>query len=215
MSKRQQFKPTEVKNITPTYDQNDMDIYNSPILISDATSMFRRQIKPNTPPYTETILRKNNKKVDAWEKDMLNEVCDSDGKIPAGRIQVLLKLYEEGMSYKSFLDRFPYIPRPTEEQLEYWKNFLDRPMEELYDDGPELCLLGWQIVCNELKLRDTIKKYEEVYSKSNDPTEWYDLSLKNRPLFDGSYHSFWDEDKIKDISQRIQTIVSLRIQPSK
>ena len=205
---------TRSVNMAKEYDKNDMDMYNSPILVSDATSMFRRKVGPNMPPYVSTVFRKNNQKVDKWEKEMLNELCTNDNKLPSGRVLPLATLFEEGSSYPAFKRAFPHIPRPTEEQLEYWKSFLDRPIDELYDEGHELCLLAWQIVCNELKIRDNIKKYEAVYEKSSDPADWYDYSVESKHLFDGTEHAFWDEEKIKDISERVKTVVSMRMSPS-
>jgi len=192
-----------------------MDEYNQQLTIRDATSMFRRQLNKNERPYTATIIKLNNALVDEWEKKILNRIS-SNGTVLAGRVYQSWQLFTEGKAVqkiKNMLDN-NLFNRPTEGVLEWWKNLFETSsIEVLHSYGSATIAFGWTIIQNELRLRSAEEKWEKIFSKSDDPYDWEELRFKHQDLINGRIYPFWNEEILKEIQEKISTILHVQAEP--
>lgn len=201
--------PIHETKAAPVFDNQDgLDIYNSPIAISDATSMFRRKMEANFPPYTATVVKYNNSMIDKWEKDMLVPMS-KNGKLPAGKISHAWKVFESEAEC-AYFDQSDLIPRPDEKQLERMVKFLTGPFEDMIKKGSVFCMAVFQTVMLELNVQLMEQRMDKVFDGSDNPVDWWMKSQSNKQLFDGTYQPFLSQDEIRDIKQRISTISSYK-----
>ena len=80
---------------------------------------------------------------------------------------------------------------------------------------------GWGIISNGWKYLNSyildyfvVKKWETLYSKSDDPLYWEKNSFLITDFSKGKPHPFWDEEQLKDIQQKVDTIIANPVRPS-
>lgn len=200
---------------TPDYS----DLANAPMPVSEICSMLRKQIGKNERPYTKVVLEKNNAKVDDCEVRLMNKIA-KNGKIPSERAWDIWKIYEEGVMITN-LKKSPYadkMPILSDESLAMWKGLIEKPLEELHDLGTDIVACAWATLMQDLRNRVMQEKWEKVYSQSEDPVDWYNLATtKHFGLFNAdnpkAVFVLWNEEKFKDISIKIMTMLNLQIKP--
>ncbi|MFW9930720.1 MAG: hypothetical protein ACFFD1_15125 [Candidatus Thorarchaeota archaeon] len=192
------------------------DYYNYPISVSDATAMFRRNIPSNTRPYEAKVIKLNNEMVDDWKNNVLDKIADQNGKIKSGRISGSWKLYEEGKGHQKFFElktngMLPEIPL---EMVNWWKNFFESStVEEMHSYGTGAISSGWTIIQEYFKMWYAEKKWNEFFSKSEDPLWWERNYHKHSLLLEGKILPFWTEEQLKDIGQKVGSILINTVDP--
>lgn len=190
---------------------------HNPIRVIDASSMFRREIDPNERPYTAAVLKANNKIVDEWESSVLKKICNEKGMIRDGQIFGEWQSFYTGKFIYKFMQQLNegLIFRPTETVIEYWKKvFFSFKIEELMELGAPVVSHGWKMIIDENFTVDLIKKWEAVYSKSNDPLVWRKLNGENPKLWsEEATNHFWDSQTYKEIHARVMTVIKTPIIP--
>jgi hypothetical protein len=208
-----------MKSLTTSLNNLDdaqlQQLYNAPISVSDACSMLRRKIGRNEPPYTQTIVKLNNQLVDEWEQTVLRKTCNSKCQVIATKVERSWAIFHEGKVMPSARKIMELVPRPTKEQLQFWLDFFEKSsIEDLHKLGAGAVSCGWQLVLGELKFWYIEQKYEQIYSKSDDPLEWEKIAIKHGQLFEGKLFPFWNEELFKEICEKIQAILSITIEPT-
>jgi len=178
-----------------------------PMLINDAASMMRRKIKPNMPPYIQSILKYNNNLVDNWKKEVLDKIANGQGKIPAQHVYDEWLYYSTGCVIKEFIKNYDdgLLPRPTQEMVEKWKQtFSEVSVDDLIKMGPGLVSQAWKILMDENYIAKMYERYEKVYMKTDDPLEWRELCLDYPKLWNNdSSCVFWDQETYGEISEKV------------
>lgn len=207
----------EVKTgIKPISDSEVNDLFSrKPISISDAASMLRKKIAKNCPPYTAAIIKKNNEFIDEWYETVLLKIANKQGNIDSGRVWPCWIIFSEGKeikSFKKFEDKFEKI---KENEIEYWiKFFRDQPIEELCKVGRNVIDAGWQTLAKAIRFYFGEEKYKLIYSQSDNPYEWDKLANKYPQLLKGNPMPFGlDPESYKDMAQKVNTILSIQVQP--
>ena len=123
---------------------NEEDYYNSPIGIGDAASMLRRKVQKNDRPYISETTKLNNRRVDDWKKVVLQNICNSKGTVPAGRVSKSWQLYEEGKVVGKYMEikNQGMLPEYSEEVISFWKEFFENLSVEEMEQ-----LVKLQIAC--------------------------------------------------------------------
>jgi hypothetical protein len=193
------------------------DIYNLPISIEDAASMLRRNISKNEKPYVAEALKFNNRLVDEWKKTVLVELADKDGKIRSGKVAGYWITFEEGRTIQKYMElkKEGLLPDYDMKTVEYWKTFFqDLSISEIKSYGYGIVSRGWAYLTSYLQEYYVIRKWEKLYSQSDDPLYWEKNSSEISGLSKGGEHPFWDEETVKDIHQKVSSILSQPIKPS-
>lgn len=201
-------KPKEIESTDQFYD--------SPISIGDACSMLRRKIPKNERPYTQAVLQMNNKKVDEWKDKLLRKLAGTTGTVPASKVFPAWQIYEEGLDITKMIQNKEHMQFPDEKVVMYWKDIFENcDIDKLYDYGTGIIGFNYMTVMNYIRVWCAQEKWNRVFSKSDDPEDWYRDAQSHRKLFNGEELPFWDKEKMAEICQKISTILSLRVEPSK
>ncbi len=191
----------------------------SPMRISDAAAMLRRRINPNERPYAKTVQQHNNKIVDEWYSSVLLKIADKTGNIRAGQVFGEWRFFYDGKLVSEFIKAYEagYIERPAKDKVDYWiATFTKKPIEDLAEMGPMAIGHGWKLVTDETFIRSNLNKWELVYKGSSDPLVWRKNAHNNPKLWAVDYDSpFWDLEELKDITQKVMTVLKLTIEPEK
>lgn len=190
--------------------------YGSPIRISDAASMLRRKVRNNDPPYTQTVVKKNNDRVDEWYNKVLKNIANSTGQISAGHVWTSWKIFEEGKNMLSYPKVSDHTVHAPQEEMDYWQDTLfNGSMEELHDLGTGAVAFGWNLIVTELKLWFADQKWDRVYSKSDDPLVWEREMGKNLRLFKGEEFPpwKWSQEMFKETAEKVQVLLSTTVEP--
>jgi len=192
-----------------------MDYFNSPISVTDASSMLRATPQKNELPYTVRVIKMNNKLVDEWEKKILRKIEDRRGTVPSGKVWPSWQLFKEGKEMIKYSEVSDMIPRASKEQLEFWITFFENStIEELYEIGIGALGFGWSVIEDEIRLWNADKKWEELFSQTEDPLEWEKKSPSHQALLRGDLFPFWDKKKLQTIGEKVGTIFNLQITPT-
>ena len=85
------------------------ELGHKPIHISNLSSMFRREIHPNEKPYTNIVLKSNNRLIDEWEREVLKKICDKNGCIRDGQAWDEWQYFYTGkIIYQDIIQKFLY-----------------------------------------------------------------------------------------------------------
>lgn len=192
------------------------DGYSKPISTSDAANMLRRKIDKNARPYETTAITLNNRKVDAWKKEVLDKIANTKRTVPAGRVWESWKLYEEGTNIMALqeLKDAGFVPTVNSDVIEFWKVFFEKStVEELHNYGTGTVSTGWGIIQNYLKMWFAEQKYEKLFSQYNNPLDWEKNYHAHSQILRGEILPFWDPETLKEIHQKVGTILSTQVQP--
>lgn len=195
----------------------DEDIYNTPILVEDACSMLRRKISKNEKPYTVEIIKYNNDLVNEWKRVILENVCHPDGKIASGKIPNMWITFEEGKTIGKYMDlkKEGLLQEYPMKTVLFWRDFFENlSVTEMREYGWGIVANGWKYLNSYVLDYFIIKKWETLYSKSEDPLYWEKNSFLVSDFSKGKPHPFWDEELLKDIQQKVDTIISNPVKPS-
>lgn len=191
-----------------------IDYYNQPIGVNDAASMLRSRVSSNERPYTQAVLKLNNKLVDEWKASVLDKISDRRGTIPSGRVWSSWQVFFEGKGiskYRELKDQ-EMIFTPTEEQVAFWKEFFENlSVEEMHAYGVGSVAFGWRVIEEHFRMWSADLKWENIYSKSEDPLDWEKLSYGHSNLMNGKMFPFWEEDQLNEIKQKVFTVLSVQV----
>ena len=188
---------------------------NTPMSIEAAASMFRKKVGYNEKPYTQTIIKLNNQLVDRWYNEVLIKIADSKGMIHAGRVYPSWLIFYEGMEVyraRPFLDHLNHY---TLEEIDYWVQFFTtKSLEDMVAAGSATISNGWQYLTGAIRYHFALQKWEHIYSKSTDPLAWDKEASKHSQLMRGEPAPYGlDKDKFSDAAEKVNTIMSNRIEP--
>lgn len=198
---------------------NSCDPATLPMRISDAVGMFRREINKNERPYTKAILLSNNTLLDEWENTILKKICNREGKIKAGQVWFEWQYFYTGKIIGSFIEHLEegLVVRPSKERVDYWiKIFETSSIENLIKIGAPLVGYGWKLLLDDDYIDTMLNRWEKIYKNSNDPLDWRKLSNDYPKLWSENttvISTRWDEETLKDIQQKVMTIIKTPVQP--
>lgn len=180
-------------------------------LTSDAASMMRRRIRPNDPPYIVAIHKHNNKIVDSWKKEILDKVCNTEGKVQSNQIYQDWVCYFTGRYIDKFIDHYTrgLLLRPTEKMVDYWKDFFEHAeIQTMIEMGPTLIQQGWKVIIEENLISKLEDHHEKIYGQSNDPKRWKELYNDHPKLWneDGKC-IFWDPETFNEIQEKVMFVI--------
>lgn len=195
----------------------DKAMYELPIKLSDASSMFRARITNNMRPYTAIVTKMNNDMVDEWENKVLKNIVDHRGTIASGRVSESWLLFQEGKNVIQYMrmKEKGVITRVEPHILKFWIDFFENlSVDEMLSYGKAQVSYGWTLISTEIRCHFAEEKYKALFGKSDDPLEWE----KNRglctDLLAGKPHPFWDVDTFKDIIDKVNTILIVKVEPT-
>jgi hypothetical protein len=190
---------------------------NTKMSISDASSTLRKNVPRNAPPYVQKVIELNNQLVDKWERELLVHYADEQGKVNASIVWDLWKCYEEGLSILESRKYLQYIPRLTDEQMNFWKEFFEQDIDVIYTYGSGIVNRGWNLFMDEHRFRLADAKYTEIYSSSDNPVDWYKSYNNNRRFtnIERCLPEFWTVPQYKDIFEKVTILLKTQISPEK
>lgn len=199
----------------------DMDLsavaqhMNAKISITNASSMLRKRIGKNLPQYTEMIIHANNALVDIWEKEILREIADSNGDLQCDNVWNSWVTFEEGIGLTQIQDSLENIPRLSQDQIDFWREFFLQDLEVIHSFGTGLVNRGWSLITDEVRIRFALEKWDKVYSKTEDPAEWFKIASKNKDFFNPASlsHPFFTKEELEDVNAKVHTILHTRVTP--
>ena len=204
-------------SITQVPTKDETEFHDAPIKTSDAASMLRQRIRNNERPYTATVIKLNNRLVDEWKKTVLDRMADHKGVVRTLKVWQSWGIFYEGMTVKKVIELRDsgVLPKAEPKVIDYWVNFFENStIEELHEYGHGTVSFGWLILQNEIRLWCADQKWEKIYSKSEDPYDWYQESSHHSDLVQGKTLPFWNLDKLKEIEERMATILHVQVEPS-
>ena len=191
------------------------ELYDAPMDINDAASMMRKSVSKNERPYVRDVLVYNNRLVDRWKAEILTKIA-TDGKVAATKVMASWNVFEEGINICKLMAHPEEVIFPPEEIVMLWKDRFEREtMAELVEHGVATVGYAWQLVLSYIRHWYAVRKYDRVYSKSDKPLDWYHDAGRHRALFNGDEHPFWTPEVKKDVEEKIKSLLSNRVEPSK
>lgn len=188
---------------------------NAPIKISDCASMFRRNIPKNERPMERAVATKNNAIVDQWYEKVLMKLADGDGTIKVMRVNPCFQYFYEGFETKQFQKYRDHLPKYTDEDVMFWiKFFLTNDIEVVHEAGISVVSAAWGIITGALRTHFVDKRWEVVYSQSEDPLAWDKLANNNPHVMNGRPLPYGlMPDDLATIEQMVKVIISNPIRP--
>jgi hypothetical protein len=197
--------------------KEEMDFHDAPIKTTDAASMLRRRTRKNERPYTATVIKLNNRLVDEWKKTLLDRMADQKGMVRTIKVWQSWGIFYEGKTVQKVIELRDQglLPKTDKKVIDYWVEFFEKStIEDLHEYGHGTVSFGWLLLQNEIRLWCADEKWEKIYSKSDDPYEWYQESFKHPDLVQGKKLPFWDMDKLKEIEERMATVLHVQVEPT-
>ncbi len=172
---------------------------------------FRQRLTANMKPYTKVVAKLNNQMVSEWERLILGKPTKRLS-IPRDQDWMLWSLWQEGRGLKKYVEIKDMLPRPTQEQLKFWTNLLEKStIEELHARGMGVVTHAWKIVQTEMRMWVAEQKWGHIFSHGDDLKTWGKMAVENQDLMEGKILPFWDEKTLKIVSEKAGTILSLPI----
>ena len=193
------------------------ELYNAPIAIDDVAGMYRRKVQRNDRPYIAETTKLNNRTVDDWKKNVLQKICDGEGKVPANRVEKSFRLYEEGKNIEQYMEmkKKGMVPVYSDEVIEFWKDFFENlTVGELHAHGSGVVATGWLLIQEYTKVWFAEQKWERLFSKSRDPLWWEENYHSHTDYLDGKIHPLWTNEKMDDIFQKVAAVLANEIKMS-
>lgn len=218
------FFDAKQKNYKEIILKNNMDrtdpgkaMYEAPIKVSDAASMFRVRITNNMRPYTAVVSKMNNDMVDEWENTVLKNIADHRGAIASGRVSDSWLLFQEGKNVLEYMKMREkgLIVRPEPHILKFWIDFFENlSIAEMMSYGKAQVSYGFSLISHEVRCHFAEEKFKALFSMSDDPLEWEKNRVRHADLLAGKPHPFWDEETYKDIIDKVGAILTTNVQPT-
>lgn len=189
----------------------------APIRVSDACSMLRKRIHLNERPYTNAIYKYNNSLVDEWNEKVMLKIADKNGQVRAGQVWGEWRFFLDGKTIPPFMKAIEdgYVCRPTSQAVDFWVDlFTKKSVEELAAFGQSSIGHGWKLIVDETFIRASIEKWEKVYKGYDDPMAWRKRGHNNPKLWAEDYDSpFWGPEELKDVTQKVLTVLKISVSP--
>lgn len=193
----------------------EKDLYNTPITPADAAGMFKTTVSPNERPFTAKVMHANNHMVEDWQEKVLRRMCDSTGCVPSGIVLGSWQLYAEGLSVHEFmkLKEKGMITKTDPKLVEVWKRFiLDSSIEELHKVGSACISRGFTVLENYWRTWYAEKKWDKLYSKSEDPYYWQSNYKPHKALITGKIlPDGWTKNEMQDVSEKVATVLRTQV----
>lgn len=185
---------------------------DNPISIIDASSMLRQRIRKNERPFDEYVKRFNNKRVDEWEDKLLKPLAAQYGQLMASRIWPTWVNFNEGYELRSYFGHPELIQNLDNDLVEVWKQrFTSSSFDDLKEMGTMLVMHGWNIVISYIRRYVLRKKYDTVFSTTDDVMEWYKLHQEHKLLFEGDDLPFWTKERINEYTDQLRVLAQLNM----
>lgn len=196
-------------------DQINLEMMNSPMKIRDAATMYRRPVSKNEPPYDAEIKRLNNRLVDEWYEKVLMKIADSNACVPAGRITACMNYFLEGKEVIGHQKHKDFLMKYSKEQVEYWIKFLtNATISDMRDAGTGVVAAGWSIIKSAIRDHFLEEKWENIYSKSEDPLEWDKMANNNPRIMNPKRFPFGlTKETLDDINEKVRSFLIHPIEP--
>jgi len=193
----------------------DQMMMNAPIKISDVASMFRRSVPKNERPLERSVMNRNNLIVDDWYNLVLKKICDNQGNVPVLRVNPSFQYYFEGLEMKNFQKYRDHLPSYKEEDVLFWINFfMTSPIETIHNAGISVVSAAWGMITGALRTHFVDKRWEVVYSKSDDPLVWDKLANNNPHVMNGRPLPFGlSQEDLSDIETKVMVVLKNPIGP--
>jgi len=190
-------------------------LYDAPMSIEDACSMFRVKIGKNEKPYSASIMKRNNQTVDQWKKTMLIPLAKGSTQLPASKISAAWQVFEEGIETRRMMANRESLTFPEEKAARVAKDvLLSKSLEELTEMGPSTVGVLFRTCIEFIRWWRTTQLYEKVYSLSDDPVQWYRDVQEEMKLFKGEELNLWTKAEFEEVSEKVNPIMNLRIRPT-
>nr|QBK85644.1 MAG: uncharacterized protein LCMAC101_02390 [Marseillevirus LCMAC101] len=159
----------------------------------------------------------NNRLVDEWKKTLLDKLSDHRGTVRTIKVWQSWGIFYEGKTVKKAIEvkNLGLLPKTDPKVIDYWIKFFENStIEELHEYGHGTISFGWFLLQNEIRLWCVDQKWEKIYSKSEDPYDWYQESFKHPDLVQGKILPFWNLENLKEIEEKISTILHVQVEPT-
>lgn len=172
--------------------------------VSDLVELLKRKVPANEKPYNAVCINANNELIDEFQKTVVGN-----------RKRMVVKdffwqftVFAEGREVIKALPMLTHLGRPTEENTREMVKVLNEPIEKLRARGTVIPQEYWLSIVREIKLRACVLKYERVFSKSDNPLDWFEIADKCRDLFQGKevLVEGMTEERLTDIAQKVSAI---------
>jgi hypothetical protein len=178
--------------------------------------MLRKNISKNEKPYVAEVLKFNNRLVDEWKKTILVNIADNEGRLRSGKIAGYWMTFEEGKNIYKYMElkKQGLLPEYDMKVVEFWKSFFqDLSISEMKDYGWAVVARGWAYLTSYFQDYYVVQKWEKLYSHDEDPLYWEKNSYLISGLSKGENHPLWDEETLKDIHQKVNSILTNPVKP--
>ncbi len=193
---------------------NDELIFNAPMRVSEAASLFRHPIGKNEKPYDAEVIKHNNEVVADWHRDVLLSIADSQNAIPSGRVTQCLQYFLQGRDLVQHQKYKQYLPTYSDSIVKFWLDKFQEPLSQLIDMGPGVVAAGWQVITMAIRYHFADKKWDTVYSKSTNPLQWDKLANANPHLMNGRPLPFdLTLESLAEMEDKVKAILNHPIQP--
>jgi hypothetical protein len=192
----------------------EKDHYNTPTSPSNAAGMFRKRLTKNDRPF-DTVAKKHvNHVIDCTEKDVWLHETDKKGQIKSGIVVDSLNLVDEGMKLRflqsqGLLDKVPTI---SKDEVCFWLKFLKNDVETLTQMGGAYVKLVWDTIITHYTVELQRRRYEEVYSVSDDPHDWWKarcMSHKHLWFDETTFpQEFVSEEELQEIVEKVSSVAN-------
>lgn len=190
------------------------DIYNSLIRVGDAVGMYKAEVSGSDPGYIASVKKLNNKMVDKWKSEVLNE-SSIDGAIPAMYVNPSLQVFQQGIFITRAMELIENekMRSCSDETLRWWINFFETSSPvDMYNHTPMVVSRGWKIIETYLKSWYALEKWERLYKHFPlDPLAWDKQSGKFKDLFMGKERPIWNAGEFKPIQEKINSVFSTQL----
>lgn len=193
----------------------DSMIYNTPMKISDVSSLFRKPVSKNERPYEKEVITYNNDQVDKWYAEVLLKIADNQGSIPAGRVNSCFQYFIQGKELAQHQKYKDFLPEYSEEKIKFWIDlFTKSNVKDLCEMGHGVVSGGWNVIVTGIRYYFADKKWEKIYSKTTDPAEWDKMANNNGNLMNGRPLPYGlTLDSLSDIEEKVIALLKNPISP--
>lgn len=195
--------------------QYDELVFNTPMRIADAASIFRQRVDKNERPYDKEVITYNNSMVEEWYKKVLLGIADKQSSIPSGRVTTCFQYFLQGKELEQHQKYKEYLPDYPEDKVRFWiDKFTSSSVTEIAQMGHGIVSGGWNVIITAMRYYFAEKKWEKIYSLNQDPLVWDKLANANPHLMNGRPMPFdLTIESLKEIEDKVMSVLKRPIEP--
>jgi len=167
---KKQVLDDDIDNTTSSNNPLLDEVDKATTSIKDLRKMMKKDIPENSTPYVRASIEYTHEMIDDFFKDVVIPQS-KNGRINCSYVVDAWKIYQEGRETEKMYSNLEDLLDISKEQMEYWKNIFELPVNEMLKFGRSTLLYGHEVLTLYYRRWLLETKYKQFFNNP-DPQKW-------------------------------------------